>query len=304
MNGYRHVLSASMLLIVVGLVASTGPRAQDAPPPSNPQNEARQFQQQGLAAYQRKDYLAFVENMQKAVALLPDHPGMIYRLAVASALVGNKDDSLAQLRRLVSMSIVEDISGDPDFDSLKDSPEFQRIVEAMKGLKTRVGTSVLAFRLAEKDLIPEGVTHDPVTGDFFVGSVHNRKILRVSKRGKAQDFTSEKQDGLWAVLGMKVDAQRRALWACSSAVPQMKDAQPDELGRATLFKFDLNTGALVKKYPLGNGDAGHNCNDLVVSAQGDVFVSDAESSEVLKLAQGADGFAALVPAGQLRSPQG
>ena len=44
-------------------------------------------------------------------------------------------------------------------------------------------TSTVAFRVDERDLIPEGLAHDPVTGDFFLGSLFKRKIVRVGRRG-------------------------------------------------------------------------------------------------------------------------
>src|SRR5262249_36047911 len=152
----------------------------------------------------------------------PDNPELIFRLASASSLVGNKDDAMAGLARLAGMKVLENLDR-PDFDAVKDLPAFRSVRERMNGLRARVGESQTAFHLAEKDLITEGLTRDPSSGDFFVGSVHKRKIVRVTKRGQATDFTAEKQDGLWAVLGIQVDAARRLLWACSTAVPEMKE---------------------------------------------------------------------------------
>src|SRR4051812_9537514 len=62
----------------------------------------------------------------------------------------------------------------------------------------------VAFTINEKDLIPEGIAYDPAQKEFYVGSILKRKIVRIDSSGRASDFTSEGQDGLFKVLGMTV----------------------------------------------------------------------------------------------------
>jgi len=307
------VMLAAFLPASAGFAQETTPPAEPAPaepppppppPPETEQLDARAYYRLGVAAYQRKDYLGFLENMKKAHDLAPDSPLMIYNFAAASALVGNKDDALGSLRRLADMKIFMDAAGDADFDSVREAPEFKAAVERMRTLKTRVGASVPAFTLTQKDLITEGLAFDPESGDFFVSSVRQRKILRVNKKGKASDFTASKQDGLWAVLGLKVDAPRRALWACSSSLPQMLDGTPEEPALGALFQYDLGTGALKSKYPLAGGAPGHSCNDLTVGARGDVYVSDDRGGQVLLLPAGGQELGVFIEPGTLRAPQG
>ena len=37
----------------------------------------------------------------------------------------------------------------------------------------------IAFRLAERDLIPEGITYDPLTKTFYIGSINKKKIVKL-----------------------------------------------------------------------------------------------------------------------------
>ena len=53
----------------------------------------------------------------------------------------------------------------------------------------------VAFRIADPELIPEGIAYDPATKTFFVGSTYKRKIVAVDAAGKTRDFTKEGQDG-------------------------------------------------------------------------------------------------------------
>src|SRR5689334_10773244 len=113
--------------------------------------------------------------------------------------------------------------------------------------------STVAFEIAERDLFPESVAFDPADGAYYVGSLHKRKIVRVDRDGVATDFIASKGDGLWAVLGMKIDPQRRELWANSCALgpterPPMIDPEPSEAGRAAVHRYDLRTGELVRRY--------------------------------------------------------
>ena len=81
----------------------------------------------------------------------------------------------------------------------------------------------VAFRIADPDLIPEGIAYDPKTRTFFVGSTFKRKIVAVDAAGRARDFTTEAQDGIFGVLGLRVDADRRILWAISAPATTVQD---------------------------------------------------------------------------------
>ncbi|MFP5284196.1 MAG: gluconolaconase, partial [Thermoanaerobaculia bacterium] len=129
----------------------------------------------------------------------------------------------------------------------------------------------------EKDLIPEGIAHDPETGAFFVGSIQKRKIVRIDKAGKASDFTASGQDGLWDVLGLRVDPASRTLWACSAA-----GASAGELdGTSSLFRYDLKTGKLLGRYDLPGRP--RLCNDIALGRDGEVFVTDSKGGMLHRL---------------------
>jgi DNA-binding beta-propeller fold protein YncE len=137
--------------------------------------------------------------------------------------------------------------------------------------------SQVAFTIPERDLVPEGIAHDPVTGALFVSSTYRRKIVRVDERGKVSDFTSEGQDGLLGVVGMKVDAKRRILWAlCGDAGANMpmNRMDPASEGRSGAFAYDLRTGKLLARYMLDSAGERHFLNDLVLDERGTVYASD------------------------------
>jgi YVTN family beta-propeller protein len=149
----------------------------------------------------------------------------------------------------------------------------------------------IAFVINELDLIPEGIAHDPRSGTFFVSSTHKRKIVAVDRQGVARNFTAEAQDGLLGVVGMKVDPARRALWAASSDAGDgmpMKTHDPGAAGRSGVWRYDLDTGKLVKRWLLGGPEEPHFLNDLALDDRGDVYVTDSMAGAVYVL-RGGDG---------------
>src|SRR5687768_15158028 len=90
------------------------------------------------------------------------------------------------------------------------------ILTALLMTVTLLAQSEVAFKIADPDFIPEGITYDPSTKTFFLGSTFKRKIVAIDAAGKVRDFTTEAQDGIYGVLGMRVDPKTRTLWAISS----------------------------------------------------------------------------------------
>jgi sugar lactone lactonase YvrE len=142
---------------------------------------------------------------------------------------------------------------------------------------------------SQTDLVPEGIAWDPTTRSLFLSSTYRRKIVRIDSLGRATDFVREGQDGLWGVIGMKVDPDRGVLWAASSdagmAMP-IRAMREEENGRSGVFKFQMSTGRLVKKY-LMPSSGGHFLNDLVTSG-GDLYVTDSPGRTIHRVALAAD----------------
>lgn len=139
----------------------------------------------------------------------------------------------------------------------------------------RINNSTIAFSIPEKDLLPESIAYDPALQMFYVSSTRKGKVVRVDANGNTSDFIDQKEHGLWMTIGMKVDAQRRILWVCSSGGDNLTNYKlKDEIdGRpAGIFKFDLNTGKLLQKFIYEKKGEVHFINDLIVNEQnGDIY---------------------------------
>lgn len=253
------------------------------------------------AAHKAGDYAAMEAAADKMLAERPGYPRLEYLLAVARIHRGDQAGALAALKQVADQGVYVDLPKSKDFATLANSPAFQSVVARFAALLTPVAKAGPGFHLSEPDFIPEGIAYDPRSGDFFVASVHLRKIVRVHA-GK-QSLFADRSTGLMSVLGIKADPAHGALWAVTSALPQMQDYDAKLEGKSALLRFDLKSGALEATYPMPADGAEHQLNDLTVGPDGSVYAADGNGG-VYALAPQGKALAALTPAGALESAQG
>ncbi len=173
---------------------------------------------------------------------------------------------------------------------------------------TTVNNSYIAFTVREKDLLPESVAYDPVSEHFYISSTRKGKILKISGNGDVSEFITSKQDGLWMAIGLKIDAQRRLLWICSTGGDNLIDypLKDDVDGRpAGIFKYDLDTGKLIKKYTLEEQGIVHFFNDLCIAKNGDVYATHTFNEHAIyKISSSDDRLKKMYGADFIKYPNG
>lgn len=265
--------------------------------------DARYYNQEAIKAYRLKDFAAYLENMIQANRLRPDQPTYMYNLAGAYALNGNKKEAIAWLSIVAEMGLIYPAVEDDDFDSIKEVKEFKAVLKVFERNKAPISHSSEGFSLEEMGLVTEGLAYDPATKMFYVSSIHKRKIVSVNTKGEARNFSKE-EDGLWSVQGMKVDARRRILWVCSTAFPQMMNFAEGDKNHTGVFKYDLKTGRLIKKFLLPDTTNGHAFGDLVVHPSGDVFVTDSVTPAIYVIPRQKERLELYLEPESFTSPQG
>lgn len=262
---------------------------------------ARQSEQAAVKSYEAKAYPDYLKNILLANNSRPNHPRLIYNLASAYAVNGQDVQAMDELERLGKMGLYFAIEKDDDFKALLASDRFKSIQAKLAENRNPVNASSMAFTVADKTLIGEGIAYNAKTRTFYLGSVHQRKIVAIDKNGAATDF-SQPGDGLWSVLGMKVDQSRGWLYVCSAAFPQMRGFISADKGRSGIFKYDLRTGKLSKKYILPDGN--HALGDLELARDGSVYATDSVSPVVHKIDVKRDKIEEFVRSENFASLQG
>jgi tetratricopeptide (TPR) repeat protein len=84
---------------------------------------------QGLVHFANEDYDKAAETYEQFLTEQPGDAGFLYNLACAESLLGRKDSALKHLRESVEAEerFKESAVGDPDFDEIRDDPEFLAI---------------------------------------------------------------------------------------------------------------------------------------------------------------------------------
>jgi sugar lactone lactonase YvrE len=263
--------------------------------------EINELYNQGLKHYKEKDFKGFLHSFQHLNKLRPGHPVILYNLAAGYSLNKKKEEAINTLRQLIYRDANEKIALDKDFDNIRNIDSFKEIVKQIEELRRPTGQSRVAFTITQRQLHPESVAYDPGNDKFYLSSVHMRKIVAVNKDGSTTDFTKQGQDGLDAVLGIRVDGKRRLLWATSTASNRMRGYKKEDEGRTGIYKYNLETGKLVKKYILQEGP-GHVFDDVVVHPGGDAYISD--NRQIYRIPAATDRLEPFISSDEFVSCQG
>ncbi|MCP4214334.1 MAG: hypothetical protein GY765_06740, partial [bacterium] len=263
--------------------------------------KARVLYNQGQKAYKEKNFPLFLKTYQKLEALMPGSRVVLNNLACAYSLNKQKEKALLYLEKLVALHADPAIKKDTDFDFLRSSKRFREILKRIDQMQKPISNSETAFVIKERDLHPESVAYDEKTNTFYISSVHKRKIVYLDKDGTIKEFTTKGQDGLDAVMGIRIDSAKRVLWASCNAIPHMLgyNAENDKY-RTGVFKYNLDTKKLLKKYVIR--ESGRGFDDVAFHPSGDVYISD--NIHVYRVPASTDKLEMFMEAPEINSLQG
>jgi len=253
------------------------------------QNELKGTVAEPSDAAEVRQQIALVEKLEHVV---PDRGAALYYIATAKQHLGETYEALKLMKECLALREGFDPSGEPAFRGMKDSKEFQDLVEAVHRDFPAVSQSRVMFETEEKDLVPEGLAYDEKQNLFYMSSLNRRKIVKVAADGKVSDFVPAGRDHLLPVLGIRMDPTDGSVWANSYT----------QRGQAELLHFS-SVGELLGRYARSDS-AKHGFNDLVVRKNGDVILTDTLSGDVYRFDRKTRAFEALTLHRQLSAPNG
>jgi hypothetical protein len=214
--------------------------------------------------------------IQEALRQRPDDATLHFFMARVDAASG---DARAATEELATAGKLGDgfLPAKPlGFEKVWDDPGFQAERARMEARLPRLDYAPNAVELEDRGLLPEGMAYDAPSESFFVGSIAERKIVRVSRDGTVKDFTVEGA-GMDNVLGLAVDAPRRILYAVSTSALTVEGRKSR---RNAIFAYDVDSGRLLHRMEIA-GAIG--LNDVAVAAGGRVFTTDSGSGAVYEV---------------------
>jgi hypothetical protein len=234
-----------------------------------------------------------IQDLERLLPQVADRGAALYLLAKRYARLGQAQKALALLKECISLDEGFDPEHAPDLQPLNSDPEFRALVERVHRHYPPVHKASVAFTIPETDLFPEGLAADPAKKLFYMGSMHRRKILRITEAGEVSDFVKPDLYDLMPVGGVKVDQADHDVWAATD---------PGEQNRSELVHFDSN-GKLLERFP-APGPGPHNLNDLVLRNSDEIYVTDTSAHQVYRFNRKSHDFEPLVFPRRLFYPNG
>ena len=225
------------------------------------------------------------------LAHMPSNPLAVFLAARGRALIGDSAGAFALLERLAAMGDVRPVEEMPDFSLLRPSPHFRRIVARFVENRRPVSVGETVLTLPDADFLPESFALDTATGAYYVGSLTRHQLVRiVPEAGRAArvDTIAGPADGLLRVVGIELDRARDRLWfATWSPSVDSASSPAEKIVHTRLFSYERASRRL-RRYVPSDSLHPHLFNDIALTANGDVYVTDTAEGTVWVLRAGSD----------------
>jgi len=225
---------------------------------------------------------AEVQKIEDSLPQIPDRGAALFLLAGHYAHLGELHKALALLKECIALDEGFDPADSPALQPLKSFPEFRELAEQVERRHLPVHLAQVAFTVPEKDLFPEGLAVDWQKHVFYMGSMHRKKIIRITEAGEISDFVKPDLYGLMPVGGIKVEPADHSVWAATD---------PGENNRSELLHFDAH-GNLLERYS-APGPGPHDLNDLVLRHETEIYMSDTSAHKAYRFDRTSHAFTPL-----------
>jgi sugar lactone lactonase YvrE len=262
---------ACLMLASASLAGSDRPPLEEMP---------QQFQlafwlNQAALAYDENDYADWARATEKLHALRPYNQDFMTHLVTAYARTGDTSKAFNMMLTMQQQGLAQDWEEIEGLDDLRQHRLYNHLNDLMIEAGRPFGQARLFAELGPEHAMPEALAHDPESGRLFVGTVRDGRILQTVDGKEWKEFaTPATVDGLRAVFDLAVDSERGHLWVATGSVSHFQAAKPGQRGTA-LLKLDLESGELIKAYPVKADGQPHMLGSIVVNGDGVVFAADA-----------------------------
>ena len=286
-------------IVIAGLLAATPGLAQVAA-----ESDVAAFQRlraEGVAAANADDLATASARLAEADARIPNHPGLMLMRARLAVGAGQPAEALAQVRRYADAGLVVNLAEDRTLSTLAGEPGFDALAAAIEANRAPVGADRLTpLAAVPGDGLVESVAWDAARGRWLLAMIRDRTIVALDDAGGISPFLMPEAE-IGGVLGLAMDARTGVLWAATAPLPPAVHGRPADAPRPApaLLKIDLASGRVLARYPAPDED--QMLGDVTLAPDGTVHVA---GGDLFQLRPGGEALEVLLPAGQLRSPQG
>jgi hypothetical protein len=243
---------------------------------------ARRHYREAMTAYREGDYPRAREYMLQAATAWPTQPVYAYGAAALSARTADTAGAVRWLDLLADLGAWRDARRDPDFTALLGAPPLQGALARLERNRSPLTRSRVAFTIPQPDFFAESIDADSARGEWYVGSVRHGMVARVGTGGVIAELGPPAGARFGGVFAVRVDSERRRLWITTRIAPLFAGYRAGEPQTAGVAVYDLTTDRLVARLSLPDDGRPHTLGDLIVTAGGEVYLSDSESPVIYR----------------------
>ena len=251
-------------------------------PPRQTQSRAQQSAPAPVPPAESQKIRSDIQAIEALPQEFPEHGAALFFLARLYARLGELQKAMMLLKECVALDQGFDPGAARGLRVLQDNAKFQELVEQARRRYPPVHQARVAFTVRDKDLFPEGLAVDAEKRLFYMGSMHRKKIVKITMSGEVSDFVPEGLYGLNPVGGIRIDPVNHDVWAASD---------PGETRASELLHFDAQ-GKLLERYP-APGTGSRDLNDLVLRGDREVYTTDSFADLVYRFDRQLHKFTSL-----------
>jgi len=141
-----------------------------------------------------------------------------------------------------------------------------------------------SIEIKNDTLFPEGITYNPLSNRFIVGSFRQGAIFEIDQNGNAKIFIEDKR--LHSVLAVRVDTKRNRLLALTSDLgASIRTTKVDIKRYAALAIYDLVTGKPLQFVDLSKviPNTERLVNGMALDNKGNAYITDSFAAAIYKV---------------------
>jgi hypothetical protein len=291
-----QVIRAGILLAIPAILAVT--RQAQGPGPAMTGNAtvdsatvARAAYARASAALRAADYRTARTEAARAAKAWPTQPAYQWARVVIGLRMHDTAAVLDALTKYADLGLGRDLTADSGLARLTALPAFQMVAARHAAQYAPIARGRAIAVLPDSTFFAEGMDVDPRTGFTYVASVRHRTIAELTPRGDyVRELLPRSGVGLGAILAVRVDPQRSALWATMSGIPQSEGFAPADSAIQALLRLRLPEGEIDGRWDLPSSAGGHTLGDVAIGPLGDVFMSDSRDPALYRLPADGSGL--------------
>ncbi len=279
------------LLAALVLAALTGPLHAQTIDPNSDLGQFRDLRAAGMQALDDKNTKLALEKLNAAAAIMPDSPSVTLLKVQLYLQIHNTAKAKAAMMDYLGRGYTLDLTRNPDFNAVWDSD----LNEMADANASPVGALHVLAALPGFT-ITEAMTYAPQTDQLYVSGIRTGKVMAITPQGNRDMLTLRA-----GVAAYGLGLHNGIIWATTAATRQTKGFDAKLKIPSKIIAINPANGQIETQVFDKTKDRrfGH-----LLAGRDDLYVTDSNTGEVLRLNGYGDDLQVLIPEGYMDSPEG